>query len=260
MREQQQYNRRNRTRAIAAGLAVAVAVVMPLTSASAKAAKAGSGTKSTSFNASTFLFDTCQEGATCTHSASADRTGAHAAAASIERSEPFLTNEYSSGRASGSRSLHLNAPVPALRLTFTFQTVSASSTATATSPEGAAVGRVFARGSVLGCDGCEAGDDATNGYGPKVVDSYASAGSAVGMTASDEAIPGEVFTHTFTLRGRGGGPIPAGHYTLRGSTLAFAYVGCVSNSGQCFPEVVGHSGSASDAAMQLLDIKSEVVA
>jgi hypothetical protein len=194
-----------------------------------------------------------------------------AAQSSIVRPSTFGEEEWSLAIASGSRPFTLAAPVTGLKLTFTWRTDSARSAATATGTDGAAVGRVFARGSLEGCTGCEVSDDATHGHGATVVSSYATAAA----TVSDEATAGETASHTFTMRGPGGGLLPAGKYTLRGKTIAFSYVGCIRStfyeledagigdrvSTGCLPELIGHSGSASaEAAMQLLEIKAEVAA
>ncbi len=262
----------DRRRAVAfAAVTAAVMVLAPFTGAGAKAAKAGGrggGKTTTSFLANSGVFDNCQDGATCTHSASADRTGAQAAATSANRPGAFAEDEWSSAFATGGRTLTLDAPAREVRVKYTWRTVAAKSEAIATGPEGAAAGRVFAKGSFAGCKGCEFVDDATHGKGSRVVDAYAYPGES----DSDVATGGEIVSHSFTVRGAGGGAVPAGKYTLWGTTRAFSYIGCARStfyfdgagldpvSTGCLPQLVGHSGSASsEATMQLLEIAAEVV-
>lgn len=224
----------------------AITAVLLASTAGAEAKATDRGKRAPApFSPSDYHYDSCGDGAVCTHSAIADGSGRQVAAATIERAVPTLATpprdgEYSWGLAGGAKSFRLAKAVPELRVTFTWYVNSASGTAVPASAEGASVARVFAAGSVWGCSDClrsyETDETALDdgipnptdvplliapAYGRVVVDAY-----AAGAPARDERRD-QLVSHTVVLTGRDGGLVPAGNYNLMGQTRAMGYVGQV---------------------------------
>jgi hypothetical protein len=212
---------------------------------------------SSPFSADESIFDNCGEGAECAGEAMADGDGNQTASSSITRSvlAPNTITEFSVADADGTVRERLPSGASAVRVTYKWRVDSASTAANSTALDGAAVGRVFARGIVSGCKGCLI-EDSTNGHGTRVASTY----SRFGQLTLQEPVaqPGSEVTHEITLRGANGRALPRSPIALTGRTRAFSYVGEVC-SGTCQPSS-GHSGSASASAdLQLLSITVERV-
>lgn len=209
----------------------------------------------TPFSPDERVYDNCGEGATCSAEATADGNGNQVVSSAISRSTPNTTSESSQGWAYGRLTHRLPSRTSAVRVTYRWRVDSASTAAQSTSLDGAAVGRIFARGLVSGCRGCVI-EDSTDGHGHKVASTY----NQMGLTTEAIiALPGAEVTHEITLRAADGGSLPRSQVTLTGATLAFSYIGERCSGGTCQPSA-GHSGSASASAdLQLLSITVDPV-
>ncbi|HVE75544.1 MAG TPA: hypothetical protein VND22_02125 [Actinomycetota bacterium] len=209
----------------------------------------------TPFTASEWIYDNCAVGAACEASATADGLGNQMVSSSISRTETNTTSEWSQAVANGSVKRRLPSQTSAVSITYRWRVDSATTSANSTTLEGAAVGRVFARGSVWGCNGCSI-EDSTDRHGEYVASTY----SRFGPTPPEViTLPGSEVTHTITLRAAPGRNFSRELITLNGATLAFSYVGEKCSKGVCQPSS-GHAGTASAAAdLQLLSITVQAI-
>ena len=239
------------------------ALITLLGLAATPAADAARGGKT--FSAGRGVGDTCGEGATCTQSAESWSDGRQVVRSTIDRAEPSFAKEYSTGQAHAATTIRLTAPVTELRVTFTWYVTHASGRAVPRSAEGATVARLFARGSVRGCDACvltyETDDAPTaTSKGRYVVNAYANAVEA------EASLDNRTVTHTVVLHGPNGGAVPTGLYVATGTADAFTASWPACNADDfgglpglgddgCIPEVVGHAGHAEvEGSLKLLSI------
>ena len=231
------------------GRALALGAAFLITCAAAPAGAAPKPASSTPFVASQSTNHTCQAGAECTGSATADGNGAQAVSSSVRRPDVTETNEYSQAWATGSVATRAPEGTEALRVTFTWRVDSATTAANSTTLGGIAVGRIFADGKVSSCASCVVEGD-TNGKDVMVASTYSHYGPVPPEWITP---PGSLVTHTITVNGPGGSPLRAGtKLTLSGATRAFSYVGGVCD-GTC--GTAPHSGTASaEGRLQLVSI------
>ena len=232
-------SKRRRIAAASVAVGAVLALAVPLPAHAARKGPAGS-----SYTPATYTEDTCTAGATCTHSASAERDGRQSVSSSVDRPEfaPPGSSERANAWAMATKTFKIPSSSSA-DVSITWRIDEASGSATNTAVEGAAVARVFLDEHIGGCSGCVVEDATRGGYGLTLVDAFAAPTGGYPSTASDAATAG-LHTHTVVLRGPGGGRLPGGTYSVRGEMYGIAYVGCYLEDGTCAPELLGHSGSA----------------
>jgi hypothetical protein len=231
------------------GTAVALALSLAVP-AGAGAAPGGNGNgaggkapKPTSPTTSTTLLESCQDGATCTHEATALSDGTQTVATSAERSElTTIESERADAFASLITTVRVAEATPKLEVAITWRVAEATGTAEHRSLEGATVARAFLDERFTGCRDCVIEDATRGGYGLPLVDAFSSPTHFSAPITTDTAVPG-TYTHRVVVRGPRGGAVPVGTYGVRGVLHGLSYLGCYRENGECTEEEqLGHAG------------------
>lgn len=234
----------------------------------AEAAKGGGGSSKAGFYASSGWTSECDDGAACTGSASAARTGRQVTSSSVSRSDVHPDEgEWAWAWARGLSRLDLPNGAASITLTAKWRVDRAVARADLASSEGVATTEIKGDVELLGCESCVETDPSPYGIGARIVEASSSASNA-GLPDSASATPGTIVTHTVVVRGPSGGRIPAGPYWVSAQSDVFSFVGCIHDTtaqvhlgeGSCiYPMLAGHSGTASgEADLTLLSIETTV--